>query len=79
MKPISAQYFSFNEKESINIKYGECVEAAQLRGEVILGVQLHSEQKSSKKMFGIKLIPDKNKEFILCKNDGLIALAPDES
>ena len=30
-------------------------------------------------MFGISLIPDKNDEFILSPNDGLIALAPDES
>ena len=30
-------------------------------------------------MFGIALIPDKNDEFTLSKDDGLIALAEDES
>jgi plastocyanin domain-containing protein len=55
------------------------MQAAQLRGEVILGVQLHAEQKNKDKMFGIALIPDKNDEFTLSKEDGLIALAEDES
>tara|TARA_S200000501_G_scaffold371646_1_gene415162 strand:+ start:8860 stop:10818 length:1959 start_codon:yes stop_codon:yes gene_type:complete len=78
IKPIS-YYFPFDNDNENKIKYGECVEAAQLRNEVPLGVQLYSEQKNSKKMFGIKLIPKKNKEFYLNKNDGLIVLASDES
>ena len=36
-------------------------------------------QKNKDKMFGIALIPDKNDEFTLSKEDGLIALAEDES
>ena len=78
IKPAS-YYFDFNDNESITVPYGECMQAAQLRGEVILGVQLHAEQKNKDKMFGIALIPDKNDEFILSKEDGLIALAEDES
>ncbi len=78
IKPVS-YYFDFDGKDSITVPYGECVQVAQLRKEVILGVQLQSEQKNKDKMFGISLIPDKNDEFILSPNDGLIALAPDES
>jgi hypothetical protein len=78
IKPVTF-YFDFNNNESITVLYGECMQAAQLRGEVILGVQLHAEQKNKDKMFGIALIPDKNDEFTLRKDDGLIALAEDES
>ena len=78
IKPAS-YYFEFNGEESITIPYGECVQAAQLRNEVILGVQLSSENKNKDKMFGITLIPDKNDKFMLTKNDGLIALAEDET
>ena len=78
IKPAS-YYFSFEGKDSITVQYGECVKAAQIRQEVILGVQLHAEEKEKDKMFGISLIPDKRKEFTLTPEDGLIALAPDES
>ena len=78
IKPIS-YYFPFDGKESITVAYGECVHAAQLRGEVILGAQLHPRQKEKDKMFGISLIPDKNQEFTFTKEDGLIALAKDET
>lgn len=78
IKPAS-YYFEFNGEESITIPYGECVQAAQLRNEIILGVQLSSENKNKDKMFGITLIPDKNDKFMLTKNDGLIALAEDET
>ena len=78
IKPIS-YYFPFDGKESITVNYGECVHAAQLRGEVILGAQLHPRQKKKDKMFGISLIPDKNQEFTFTPEDGLIALAKDET
>ena len=78
IKPIS-YYFPFDGKESITVDYGECVHAAQLRGEVILGAQLHPRQKEKDKMFGISLIPDKNQEYTFTKEDGLIALAKDET
>ena len=72
-------YFDFSDKESITMPYGECVQAAQLRNEVILGLQIHAEQKNRDNMFGIVLIPHKKDEFTLTKDDGLIALAEDES
>ena len=37
------------------------------------------QQKEKDKMFGITLIPDKNEKFTLTPEDGLIALARDES
>ena len=78
IKPASF-YFSFEGKESITIPYGECVQAALLRNEVIIGLQINSDQKDQSKMFGINLIPAKDKEFTLRKKDGLIALAEDET
>jgi len=78
IKPASF-YFSFEGKESITLPYGECVQAALLRNEVIIGLQINSDQKDQSKMFGINLIPSKDKEFTLRKEDGLIALAEDET
>ena len=78
IKPASL-YFDFSEDKSITLPYGECVEAAQIRNEVILGVQIQAHQKDKEKMFGIFLIPNKSDKFTLTKEDGLIALAEDET
>ena len=78
IKPAS-YYFDFRDKKTITMPYGECVQAAKLRNEVILGLQIHADQKDKDNMFGIILIPDKNDEFTLSEEDGLIALAEDET
>ena len=78
IKPAS-YYFDFKNREAITIPYGECVQAAKLRNEVILGLQIHANQKSKEDMFGIVLIPSKEEEFTLSSKDGLIALAEDET
>ncbi len=78
IKPAS-YYFDFKDKKTITMPYGECVQAAKLRNEVILGLQIHADQKDKDSMFGIILIPDKNDEFTLSEEDGLIALAEDET
>ena len=78
IKPAS-YYFDFKDKKTITMPYGECVQAAKLRNEVILGLQIHANQKDKDNMFGIILIPDKNDEFTLSEEDGLIALAEDET
>ena len=78
IKPAS-YYFDFKENKTITIPYGECVQAARLRNEVILGLQIHAEQKNKDNMFGIVLIPNKDDEFTLSEKDGLIALAEDET
>ena len=77
IKPAS-NYFDFSESNTIKIKYGECIEAAQLREEIILGLQFYKAQKDKENMFGLKLIPDKNEIFTLNAQDGFIALAQDE-
>ena len=78
IKPAS-YYFDFKENKTITIPYGECVQAARLRNEVILGLQIHADQKNKDNMFGIVLIPNKDDEFTLSEKDGLIALAEDET
>ena len=77
IKPAS-NYFDFSETDSINIKYGECMQAAQLRNEIILGLQFYEEQKNKENMFGIKFIPDKSEVFTITSKDGFVALAQDE-
>ena len=78
IKPAN-YYFSFDSRESITVPYGECTQAALLRQEVCLGVQLHGHQGDRDKFFGVALIPDKGEEFTLTPQDGLITLAEDES
>ena len=78
IKPAN-YYFSFDSRESITVPYGECTQAALLRQEVCLGVQLHAHQGDKDKFFGVALIPDKGEEFTLTPQDGLITLAEDES
>ena len=78
IKP-SSYYFDFSNEKSITMPYGECVQAARLRDEVILGVQIKSAQKKRDKMFGINLIPDKNDQITLTREDGLVALSKDET
>lgn len=77
IKPAS-NYFDFSNEQSIKIKYGECMQAAQLRNEIILGLQFHNKQKNKESMFGIELIPNKNDVFTITPKDGFIALAQDE-
>ena len=78
IKPAS-YYFDFSDEKSITMPYGECVQAARLRDEVILGVQIKSAQKKKDKMFGINLIPDKSDQITLTCEDGLVALSKDET
>ena len=77
IKPAS-NYFDFSETDSISIQYGECMQAAQLRNEIILGLQFYEEQKNKENMFGIKLIPDKSEVFTISSKDGFVSLAQDE-
>ena len=79
IKPVN-YYFSFDDgKESITLPYGECTQAALLRKEVCLGVQLHAHQGDKDKFFGVSLIPDKKDVFTLTPQDGVIILAEDET
>ena len=54
-------------------------QAALLRKEICLGIQLHAHQGDRNKFFGVDLIPDKGENFTLTPQDGLITLAEDES
>ncbi len=78
IKPASL-YFDFNQKNSITLSYGDCIQAAKLRNEIILGLQIHSNQRDKDNMFGIVLIPNKDDKFTITKEDGFIALAEDET
>lgn len=72
-------YFSFEGQQSITLPYGDCTEAALLRREVCLGIQLNAHQNERDKFFGVSLIPDKSEKITLTPKDGLITLAEDET
>ena len=50
------------------------MQAAQLRNEIILGLQFYEEQKNKENMFGIKLIPDKSEVLLFLQKMGLLHL-----
>ena len=75
LKPTSL-YFS---AEQLNqVCFGDCVLAAQARGELCMGIRIASEVTSRAKMFGIRLIPHVSTEFNLTVEDKLIVLAEDD-
>ena len=51
IKPAN-YYFSFDDQESITLPYGECTQAALLRKEICLGIQLHANQRSEERRVG---------------------------
>ncbi len=72
-------YFDFADQEEIEVSFGECVLAAQQRREVCFGIKLVREQRDAAQLFGIHVIPRKDRSFRLCRKDALIVLAEDES
>ena len=75
LKPVSL-YFSGEELSQVS--FGDCVLAAQSRGELCMGIRIASEVTSREKMFGIRLIPHIRTEFNLTVDDKLIVLAEDD-
>lgn len=63
----------------ITLQFGDCVTAAQMRGEVAFGYKLASEEGDNAKMHGIHLIPKKTEQLTLSPGDCLITLAENES
>ncbi len=52
---------------------------AQKRGEVCLGVKIKAGEGDSKKNYGVKLIPEKNKRYTLQPEDCLVVVAEDDT
>ncbi|MFC1706032.1 hypothetical protein ACFL59_04310 [Planctomycetota bacterium] len=59
--------------------FADCMRAAQMRGEVCMGVKISSEAANPKKNLGLYLPPDKNLVFQLLEDDCLVTLAPDRN
>ena len=75
LKPVSLYLDS--EKLS-QVSFGDCILAAQSRGELCMGIRIASEVISREKMFGIRLIPHVNTEFNFTVDDKFIVLAEDD-
>lgn len=63
----------------LTLQFGDCVTAAQARGEVCFGYKLLSEAGDADKAHGIHLIPPKSEQLTLNPGDCLITLAEDET
>jgi hypothetical protein len=62
----------------VTVQFGDCVTAAQQRGEVCFGYRLAAEEANSAKAHGIHIIPNKTEQVTLRPGDSLITLAEDE-
>ena len=55
------------------------ISVAQQRKEICLGVKIKELERSMEDNFGVKLIPEKTKEYTLGPEDTLVVLAEDET
>lgn len=77
LKPFSL--YLPEEQLSAGITFGDCIAAAQARGELAIGVAIAAEAIYPEKNFGISLAPDLKQEFKLTADDLLITLAEDQT
>lgn len=77
LKPFSL--YLPEEQLSAGITFGDCIAAAQARGELAIGVAIAAEAIYPEKNFGINLAPDLKQEFKLTADDLLITLAEDQT
>jgi hypothetical protein len=59
----------------LRVTFADCMEAAQLRREVCLGVKIGKEAADPDRNYGLYLPPDKNVVFELGKQDALVTVA----
>lgn len=59
----------------ITVSFADCMMAAQIRGEVCLGIKIGSESENTENNYGMYFPPYKNMMFDLKESDALIALA----
>jgi len=69
---ICAPFFEFI---PLRVSFADCIAAAQLRGEVCLGVKIEKQAGMPDKNYGLYLPPDKNFIFNLDKQDALVTFA----
>jgi len=65
----------FFKKFPIKATFADCIRAAQIRGEVCLGIKIESEIYDKDKNYGLYLLPDKNIIFYLADSDALVTLS----
>ena len=75
LKPCSL-YF---ESESTEVSFADCMQVAQSRSEICLGVKIKAEEHNGAANFGVRLIPEKSTQFTLGPEDCLVVLAEDET
>ena len=71
VKPVSL-YFK---DVPVTTSFADCMLAAQMRGEVCIGIKIGSEATNIEENYGLYLPPDKNIVFDLNESDALVTLA----
>ena len=75
LKPASLYFKEF----PVTVSYADMIHVAQQREEVCLGVKIKKFEDSLDDNFGVKLIPEKTKEYTIGPDDTLVVLAEDET
>ncbi len=75
LKPADLYFTEF----PVTATYADLIAMAHQRQEICLGVKLKGLERDAEKNYGIKLIPEKNREYTLNEDDALVVLAEDET
>ena len=62
----------------IEVSFADLISVAQARSEICIGLKIKSDETNHKKNNGVRLIPEKTKNFTLKPEDSLVVLAEDE-
>ncbi len=75
LKPLSLYLETMPEKA---VKFSDLMNLAGKRNEICIGFRSHTDVEDINKNFGVKMIPDKNKTYLLHPDDNLVVVAEDE-
>ncbi|VAW75844.1 hypothetical protein MNBD_GAMMA12-628 [hydrothermal vent metagenome] len=75
LKPLSLYLKKLPNKA---VKFSDLMHLAQQRNEICIGFRSHKDIDNISKNFGVKMIPNKNKTYLLHPDDNLVVVAADE-
>jgi len=75
LKPLSLYLETMPEEP---VKFSDLMQLAQKRKEICIGFRSHENVENIDENFGVKMIPDKNKTYLLHPDDNLVVVAEDE-
>ncbi len=75
LKPVSLYLKNLPNKA---VKFSDLMHLAQQRNEICIGFRSHKDIDNINENFGVKMIPNKNKTYVLHPDDNLVVVAADE-